>query len=122
MDNADTVVILSSQLISQIVEQYFNSTMFRQSVEIVDLQPTEKGYLFSIVFKDTALMQRVESAPKQMTNQEMYEAVIRQRLEMSARDTKNSISKSTDMLGQQIGAGPSVQDMLQMLEDGENNG
>ena len=47
---ADTVVILSSELIARITEQYFNKTMFKQPVEIVDLKPTETGYMFSIAF------------------------------------------------------------------------
>jgi hypothetical protein len=47
---ADTVVILSSELISKITEEYFNKTMFKQKVEIVDLKPTETGYMFSVAF------------------------------------------------------------------------
>jgi hypothetical protein len=46
----DTVVILSSELISKITEEYFNKTMFKQKVEIVDLKPTETGYMFSVAF------------------------------------------------------------------------
>jgi mannitol-1-phosphate/altronate dehydrogenase len=48
--NADTVIILSSELIAAITEEYFNKTMFKQEVRIVDLKPTETGYLFSIAF------------------------------------------------------------------------
>jgi mannitol-1-phosphate/altronate dehydrogenase len=48
--NADTVIILSSELIAAITEEYFNKTMFKQEVRIVDLKPTENGYLFSIAF------------------------------------------------------------------------
>ena len=48
--NADTVIILSSELIAAITEEYFNKTMFKQEVRIVDLKPTENGYLFSISF------------------------------------------------------------------------
>jgi hypothetical protein len=48
--NADTVIILSSELIAAITEEYFNKTMFKQEVRIVDLKPTETGYLFSIIF------------------------------------------------------------------------
>lgn len=47
---ADTVVILSSELIAKITEEYFNKTMFKQKVEIVDLKPTETGYMFSVAF------------------------------------------------------------------------
>ena len=48
--DADTVVILSSELISKITEEYFNKTMFKQKVEIVDLKPTDSGYMFSVTF------------------------------------------------------------------------
>lgn len=47
---ADTVVILSSELIAKITQEYFNKTMFKQRVEIVDLKPTEDGYMFSVAF------------------------------------------------------------------------
>ena len=47
---ADTVVILSSDLISKIVGEYFNRKMFKENVEIVDLKPTETGYMFSVAF------------------------------------------------------------------------
>jgi fibronectin type 3 domain-containing protein len=50
----DTVVILSSELISKITEEYFNKTMFKQKVEIVDLKPTETGYMFSVAFVQAA--------------------------------------------------------------------
>ncbi len=48
--DADTVVILSSELIAKITEEYFNKTMFKQKVEIVDLKPTDTGYMFSVAF------------------------------------------------------------------------
>lgn len=54
---ADTIVILSSELIAKITQEYFNKTMFKQKVEIVDLKPHgESGYAFSIAFitKSTA--------------------------------------------------------------------
>ena len=56
---ADTVVILSSELISKITEEYFNKTMFKQKVEIVDLKPTENGYMFSVAF----ISKEVKQAP-----------------------------------------------------------
>lgn len=54
---ADTVVILSSELISKIVGEYFNRKMFKENVEIVDLKSTETGYMFSVAFvkKEVAL-------------------------------------------------------------------
>ena len=48
---ADTIVILSSELIARITQEYFNKTMFKQKVEIVDLKPHgESGYAFSVAF------------------------------------------------------------------------
>jgi hypothetical protein len=58
---ADTVVILSSELISKITEEYFNKTMFKQKVEIVDLKPTDSGYMFSVVF--VSVMKKAEVTP-----------------------------------------------------------
>lgn len=51
--DADTIVILSSELIAKITEQYFNKVMFKQQVSIVDLRPHgESGYAFSVIFKE----------------------------------------------------------------------
>lgn len=51
---ADTIVILSSELIAKITQEYFNKTMFKQKVEIVDLKPHgESGYAFSVAFVST---------------------------------------------------------------------
>jgi hypothetical protein len=48
--DADTIGILSSELIAKITEQYFNKVMFKQRVSVVDLKPTANGYMFSIAF------------------------------------------------------------------------
>ena len=48
--DADTIVILSSELIAEVIEQYFNKSMFRKKVKVVDLKPTETGYAFSVAF------------------------------------------------------------------------
>lgn len=48
--DADTIIILSSELIASVMQEYFNKSMFKQKVEIVDLKPTETGYMFSIAF------------------------------------------------------------------------
>lgn len=47
-EQADTVVILSSELIEEIIEQYFNRTMFKGKVKVVESKPTEAGYMFSV--------------------------------------------------------------------------
>ena len=47
---ADFVTILSSDMIAQIVEEYFNKKVYRQRVEVVDTRPNEAGYMFSLAF------------------------------------------------------------------------
>lgn len=47
---ADAVVILSSELIADVMQVYFNKVMFKKPVSIVDLKPTETGYMFSLAF------------------------------------------------------------------------
>ena len=55
-DDADTVIMLSSELIAEVMEGYFNKQMFKRQVKIVDLKPTETGYAFSLAFvADTRL-------------------------------------------------------------------
>jgi hypothetical protein len=50
-EQADTIVILSTELIANIVEEYFNKTMFKQSVSVVDSGPHgSAGYMFSVAF------------------------------------------------------------------------
>lgn len=47
---ADFVTILSSELIAEIVEAYFNAELYKVAVKVVDLKPTESGYAFSLAF------------------------------------------------------------------------
>ena len=53
--DADTVIMLSSELIAEVMESYFNKQMFKKRVKIVDLKPTETGYAFSIAFVERKL-------------------------------------------------------------------
>lgn len=48
MADADFITILSDDMLSSIVEQYFNTVLYKQKVEVVDLKPTETGYMFSV--------------------------------------------------------------------------
>ena len=50
---ADFVTILSSDMIAQIVEEYFNKKVYKQQVEVVDKKSTEAGYMFSLAFVNT---------------------------------------------------------------------
>ncbi len=47
---ADFVTILSSDMIAEIVEAYFNRAMYKKKVKVVDLQPQGSGYAFSLAF------------------------------------------------------------------------
>ena len=50
MSQGDTIIMLSSELIAEVMEGYFNKQMFKKKVKIVDLKPTETGYAFSVAF------------------------------------------------------------------------
>ncbi len=55
-DSGDAVIILSSDLIAEVIEEYFNKKMFKQSVKVVDLQANEAGSSFTIKFVKKELM------------------------------------------------------------------
>ena len=55
--SGDFLTVLSSELIAEVMEEYFNKKMYRQKVKVVDLQPQGSGYAFSLAF--------VKDAPKQ---------------------------------------------------------
>lgn len=47
----DMVLVLSSELVCQIAEKYFNSTMLKKKVRVLDLQTTAAGLVqFSVAF------------------------------------------------------------------------
>lgn len=48
--DADFLTVLSSELIAEVMEDYFNKKMYRQRVKVVDLQPQGSGYAFSLAF------------------------------------------------------------------------
>ena len=59
--SGDFLTVLSSELIAEVMEEYFNKKMYRQKVKVVDLQPQGSGYAFSLAFvKDTVHMYRLE--------------------------------------------------------------
>jgi len=47
---ADFITIVSSEMIAEVMEEYFNRHMYKKKVEIVDLKSTETGYMFSLAF------------------------------------------------------------------------
>ena len=92
---ADTVVILSSELISKITEEYFNKTMFKQKVSIVDSKPTEAGYMFSIAFvplvKNTEPVMVIQNV--QQASPMSFQDVIVERFEKARRDKNGKFTK-----------------------------
>ena len=67
--DADTVIMLSSDLIAEVMEGYFNRQMFKKKVKIVDFRPTETGYAFSLAFVDTVKIVDVEPVSVQRNGQ-----------------------------------------------------
>jgi hypothetical protein len=49
-DAGDFAVVLSSELIAKVMQEYFVKVMFKQKVRIVDLKPASDGYMFSVSF------------------------------------------------------------------------
>ena len=47
---ADFITIVSSEMIADVMQDYFNKHMYKKKVAIVDLKPTESGYMFSLSF------------------------------------------------------------------------
>lgn len=62
----DMIVMLSSDLIGTIAEQYFNDTVFKQRATVVDLQATEGGYAFTVSLTDTEIRPGGVIPPKQL--------------------------------------------------------
>lgn len=51
----DMVLVLSSELVCQIAEKYFNSTMLKKKVKVIDLQATSNGLVqFNVAFEPDA--------------------------------------------------------------------
>lgn len=42
----DFALSISSDMIAEVMEKHFNKEMFKKRVEIVDLKPTQDGYMF----------------------------------------------------------------------------
>ena len=49
---ADFNIELSSEMISDIVQRYFNNEMFKVPVQIVDGKASAAGYVFSVTFAE----------------------------------------------------------------------
>lgn len=80
---ADTIIILSSELIAEVMEKYFNEEMFKKQVKVVDLKSTETGYMFSIAFND-------RQAPVSITEYKQIDHAV------NNRDNKGKYRKVTN--------------------------
>lgn len=60
-DAGDFAVVLSSELIAKVMQEYFVKVMFKQKVKIIDLKPASDGYMFSVAFaKDVKVVPPVD--------------------------------------------------------------
>ena len=102
--DADTVIICSSELIASVMQEYFNKKMFKIAVEIVDLQSTESGYAFSLLFKEKE--QKEIEVTKNGQESDRYEIPLQTAIhqkwpvvnvipEEVKRDNKGKFAKST---------------------------
>lgn len=51
-NEGDSVYIVSSETIAQVMEEHFNRKVFKKNVEVVDLKAGEDGYMFVLAFKE----------------------------------------------------------------------
>jgi hypothetical protein len=49
-NDSDFTIVLSSDLIAVVMEQYFNAEMFKMPVKVVNFVPTETGAAFALDF------------------------------------------------------------------------
>jgi len=62
--DGDFLTVLSSELIAEVMEEYFNKKMYRQKVKVVDLQPQGSGYAFSLAFVKDTSVKNMEFTPE----------------------------------------------------------
>ena len=88
--NADIVIICSSELIANVMQEHFNKKMFKKDIEIVDLKPTEDGYAFSLAFiPDFSKAQDIMTTIKQ----ELAETKNVKEYKNEKRDNKGRFTK-----------------------------
>lgn len=61
---ADFVTILSSDMIAQIVEEYFNKKVYKQPVKVIEAKATEAGYMFSLAFVQKSVNNNTPPLPE----------------------------------------------------------
>jgi hypothetical protein len=72
-DTVDMVLVLSSDLVCQIAEKYFNSTMLKKKVKVIDLKATSNGLVqFNVAFEAVPLpVQKIHHLAEPVSNTEL---------------------------------------------------
>lgn len=104
---ADFTTMLSSDMIGQIVEEYFNKHMYKKKVKVVDLKATESGYMFLLAFMSQQNVQAITEHPiltevkrREVIARENYERNIAQQL-LSQQNVQqyNGVKQQTRVKG-----------------------
>ena len=74
--DGDFVTILSSELIAEVMEEYFNRRLFKQKVKVVDLQPQGQGYAFTLSFVKEIVVEGVAPMHVEMITETIPGMVI----------------------------------------------
>lgn len=66
-------VTVSDDIIADVFKGYFNKSMFRQRVEVIDLMPSEDGFVFLLQYERTIECDVVSSATEPEVNGKIVE-------------------------------------------------
>lgn len=96
----DTIIMLSAEVIEKITQEYFNETMFKQKVEIVESKPTETGYMFTVAFVEVDKKAKSSygyddvsvQSPIPMDQFAVSDEEVERLLELSAKSLRNALN------------------------------
>lgn len=63
-ESGDTIIILPPDKIATIMEEYFNSSMFKEPLHVTDLKASDLGYAFTLSFSGTKAPQKIVDLTK----------------------------------------------------------
>ncbi len=93
--SADFVTILSSDMIADIVQVYFDKELYtRKKVKIVDLKPQGDGYAFSLSFVQVPIVAGVTPKTAELIKQTVNNVSIEQWTNEVDRDYRNGTRDS----------------------------
>lgn len=55
-EKTDFAMMVSSDLIAEVMGKYFNEEMFKRAVRIVDLKGADDGYVFNLAFEEKVIV------------------------------------------------------------------